>query len=341
MKRTRSQNPAKTGQALIEVAVFGGFFILILAALLSYGLRYHFQQQAQQTAFRRAIRLASDPDRKGDSYMMMSNKHIPNPQDLFGVGSLTPSMASASVTIDNRLDAEPSDIDSLPGTVMDLQMSNVGGEAQWNRIALKGAGFREEDISASSEDGLRDTLAKYRFIFNGVYQVAEYSDTSGRYRIVDACIGNLVDMQACRMQIRMINDSGYCTQRCVDVGMERCSEICSQPIQVPAYANSGYLTSMFSFTTEEDKQTMGLYVPSNQTIQSTADETLSRIETPAGIVNEGTKTWSQVPTPYQFHYQDNLDGAGFERSPGAVNVRTDTYTGDFSGTIDETWTTVK
>jgi hypothetical protein len=86
------------GQALIELAVFGSIFLMIVGAMLTYGLRYNFMQQANQLAYRRAMKIASDEGRGSGSYMLITDKHIPDPVDPFGVGSVSPIISSAIIT---------------------------------------------------------------------------------------------------------------------------------------------------------------------------------------------------------------------------------------------------
>ena len=45
----------KKGQAILELAIFGAILIMLLGALINYGLRYNYQQLAMQRAFRKAL----------------------------------------------------------------------------------------------------------------------------------------------------------------------------------------------------------------------------------------------------------------------------------------------
>jgi len=134
------------GQALIELAVFGTFFLMLLGVLLSYGLKYNFQQKAQMTAFRRALKIASDQERGVGSAMVMEDRSIPDPSTLFGVGSTAPIAAVASVQRDYKMDEQPQDADSLSRSVMDIQTSRDGSAntQAWMRRIYKTAAFRVE-----------------------------------------------------------------------------------------------------------------------------------------------------------------------------------------------------
>src|SRR5512135_1346380 len=84
----------KNGQALMELAVFGTLFLLILSALIGYGLKYNFQQRSQMISFRRAMAMASASDGAGGvrgtgSYSLSQTYHIPDAAEEYGVGVST------------------------------------------------------------------------------------------------------------------------------------------------------------------------------------------------------------------------------------------------------------
>ncbi len=152
----------RSGQALVELAIFGAIFVMILGALLNYGIRYNLQQEASMTAFRRALRIASDQNKGTGSYMIMGEDHIPDVTDTYGLGSKTTIAASASVTRDYQLDAQPDDADSLPSIVMDIQSNrSADGIKTWKRRVYKNAGFRiEYNVPVAALD-------KYKAIYGG------------------------------------------------------------------------------------------------------------------------------------------------------------------------------
>ncbi|MFH0940745.1 MAG: hypothetical protein V1840_02690 [Candidatus Omnitrophota bacterium] len=158
------------GQALVELAVFGAFFLMLLGVLLSYGIKYNFQQKAQMTAFRRALKIASDQDRGTGSAMVMEDRAIPDPSTMFDIGSTAPVVASASVQRDYMMHAQPVDGDSLQGSVMDIQTSrnvdtngNVAtGTQEWMRRIYKTAAFRVEYLV------LKANLDKYEQIYGSL-----------------------------------------------------------------------------------------------------------------------------------------------------------------------------
>ena len=152
----------QTGQALVELAIFGAIFILILGSLLSYGLRYNFQQQVSMTAFRRALKIASDPERGSGAYMMITEKHIPNPSDMYGIGDKTAITASASVTRNYAMHEQATDAGSLSGVVMDSQTQRDNDSEKWMRRIYKMAGFRIEYKVPTNVTG------KYKLVYGSI-----------------------------------------------------------------------------------------------------------------------------------------------------------------------------
>ncbi len=122
-------NPA--GQGLAELAVFGSLVIMLLGVMISYGLNYNYNQQAQMAAFRKALQMAGTPvepnsdgckkngvydprgpdcqKRRSGSYSLVQDRHIPSPGTMFGVGAMTPISASGNVLRSHRLHENPRD----------------------------------------------------------------------------------------------------------------------------------------------------------------------------------------------------------------------------------------
>lgn len=86
------------GQALLELAIFGSLIILLLGALVNYGLNADYTQYAMMDSFRQA----SGPN-ANSSVLVITDRHIPNPAHPHAVGSLVPTSASASVTRSHQL----------------------------------------------------------------------------------------------------------------------------------------------------------------------------------------------------------------------------------------------
>lgn len=150
------------GQALIELAVFGTIFLLILGAMITYGLNYNYNQEAQMKAFRTALKIASsetpgtqadEPGRKDGSYMVLQERHIPDPMNPHGAGSAVTVMASASVTRDHQLYVPGDSREDLPGVLFDYQVRGGNKEDDVVRsVVYRTAGFRIERIPLTLSD---------------------------------------------------------------------------------------------------------------------------------------------------------------------------------------------
>ena len=258
------------GQALVELAVFGAFFLMLLGVLLSYGLKYNFQQKAQMTAFRRALKIASDQDRGTGSAMVVEDRAIPDPATMFGIGSTAPIMASASVQRDYMMNAQPVDADSLQGSVMDIQ-TNRNGSANtqaWMRRIYKTAVFRVEYlvpeanldkyeqiygsilvrstggswVSTSSSDVAMTCLASHVETVtdsdgNTTTTTVCDSEAYAAIRIIDACSGEISDYETCYSQARQLVDPAFCARKCelgkIPGSGTDCSAVCNLETNPP------------------------------------------------------------------------------------------------------------
>lgn len=92
------------GQALAELAIFGGIMLIALAGLVRIGLRYNYAQQASQEAFRRALLAAHDrqPAAQG-SVQVYHDRYIPDPSRPFAVGQTSLFGGAAAVSWGNRM----------------------------------------------------------------------------------------------------------------------------------------------------------------------------------------------------------------------------------------------
>jgi hypothetical protein len=127
----------KKGQSAVELAIFGSIFLFCLGALITYGMSYNFQQQHQMNTF--AITLADAWSVKDTSLVaqrvILRDKHIPDPQNAFGIGGFQPVIASYSATLSNELDSEPAygSYEDLPKVTFDVN-GRIGTNttAGWN-----------------------------------------------------------------------------------------------------------------------------------------------------------------------------------------------------------------
>ena len=341
----------RKGQALMEFAVFGSIILIILGALISYGLKYNYQQDAQMKAYRRALKIASDQSRASVSYVIMADKHVPDPADTFAVGSPTAIVTSASVTRTNQLDAQASDAEGLPTSVMAVQTSQANGDLAWAPpIVLKNAGFR---IETNVPEGAMD---KYKFIFpnttamstSGTWvttsdkNVAKTGTTINEIRIEDACIGQMIDHDSCAAQAMYLVDVNACITQCrrttnndTDTSVTcNCACICNEQTHAPNQADGNYNSANggawyaanyvrngadYTFPALENlfafaglgPKTMGTQ-SSNSVAQIERASSVHKIETTTNIMTDESASWSDR-TPKQIVTNENLNvNTGFE-----------------------------
>ncbi len=99
-------NSNKKAQTLTELASFGSILLMVVAFLVSYGLRYNNQQDVQLHVFRMAMDDAFNNVTRPDassSITMIEDRHIPDPKDRFGIGSFVPAQSMGQITWGNTL----------------------------------------------------------------------------------------------------------------------------------------------------------------------------------------------------------------------------------------------
>lgn len=145
-------NTRKTAQALTELTLFGSFFIMLLAVMVSYSMRYNSQQRVTQEAFRKGIsklhhyasphdadersrvEFYSDDheiDASGTSsltYIRYRDDYVPDPSSPFGLGSVESSVSSATLTRDMRMHMTAGLDYELPQIAIDIDGINKVGE---------------------------------------------------------------------------------------------------------------------------------------------------------------------------------------------------------------------
>lgn len=246
------------GQALLELAAFGSLVILVLGALVNYGLNADFTQQATMRAFRQSLASASEATGDGRpssvSYLRLDERHVPNPSHPFAIGSLLPMPAEArSVTRNFQTQEVGDEVEELPRMRMILQDQEINCPSANPAGGVFGcatSGFRVEDPVPP------DSLKRYVDIY-GRSNVCDKTSCGGvclerdrktkeckkvkRLRIIDRCEGEIISsFEDCVRQARQIVDSHVCATLC-EKGRApgspiNCPEICQQPMNVPWYA---------------------------------------------------------------------------------------------------------
>lgn len=232
-------------QALLELSVFGTILIMLMGVLVNYGLRYNFQQQAMQEAFRKALGAASlsVPDTNPTSYQghasytLIKDRHIPDAGNPFGLGSVMPFSGSANVIRSFELDKTAETVEELPRVKINIQGIEFDCPSQGEGCTT--ARFREETGISP------DSLKRYREIY-GSTNVWEDDDTPGLWHIIDSAAGEIVNYESAVRQCRQIVDSGVCARECERARKGEagdCASICSQPMNVPWYCANSQLVS--------------------------------------------------------------------------------------------------
>lgn len=165
-------------QALAELAILGSLMIVALGSLVSYGLRYNQQQKLSQEAFREVLKIVNETEKDEDgndvnvkypqaSYTIVEDKHIPDSSNPFAFGSVSPTIASASVTRDWAMQLTPGNKKDLPH----MRIKINGEEINCNAVKDDGkgcttSGWREENDVEATET----TIDKYIEIFGNTVE---------------------------------------------------------------------------------------------------------------------------------------------------------------------------
>ena len=346
----------KKGQAILELALFGSILIMLLGLLVSYGMKYNFQQQVMQQAFRKALASASDVQNNKPSsvsHIVIKDRHIPNPANPFAVGSVAPVSASASVTRNYQMQLTPDKKVELPQISLD-----INGQIQ----SRKAAALRKErsvrhaklyDDYDSDGDGTIDDdeedVSKYAYVYGSkdttwwddpagstgacACPLEEVCDTAGEGEETN-CRFVCPNRDECKTYNIIIMDS--CAGEIVDYDkmQNRCYQIEQAVIRRPWYCGEDYkpLASLFTFAqnygysadtdlgalSDENKPKMGLQ--GDYTQSTTMDNTLTKTESAAAITTTDTLDW-QVDTTRTIVYNEGaLDADGFSTGEEGVNI---------------------
>jgi len=369
----RNSTEGRCGQALIEVAVFGAIFVMILGAMISYGLRFDNNQRIQQQAFRRALKIASDQTTGGGTYMLMEDVYVPNPGDPFGIGSGMPIIASGDIVRTHEMDARSGtavDPDDLPTLVMDTQLGWTNDPTQpkiMQRYIFRNAGFRYENTSAPISDTQMD---KYKFIYGDALKI-----TDTQVRLVDTCSGQMVGFNPCYSQAVMLVDEDVCRAACDRATKDsdtNCTSLCGAVLNPPnqnnqtafSSANGGPWYAQGATTTQGywefpvldelfGKDTSGTGVPgpapsglsSDSTTEVWRDQSFNKLETTNRIVTQHSASMHERTTR-SIDTHDNLNPSGEEiirptAQAYAGNVVSLPIISDIRVDVNETWSTDK
>lgn len=365
--------PNKKAQAVLELAIFGSIIIMLLGLLLNYGLRYNFQQRVMQQTFRKALvgaeKTMQDDQPSSVSYVLIQDKHIPQPSNPFAVGSVSPFMSSDNVVSNYKLHEVPQwdwgkdpHINELPETAIQIQDQEPRH--------FKNAAFREENLGTVSNVSVSNSevslIDKYKEVYGdtNVWYKESCSDSYDEYggtlttctvdkvRVIDSCEGELVSYHACKRQCRMIDenekvtkDDGseitYCEQECergkIPGSEKNCKAICEQHMDPPWYCSAlDSPDGLFAFAQSKNKpKAMGMQA--DYTKKTTMNNILHKTESPGTINTTDTIGWSDT-TYRNIIYNDHMrsdDPAQNGVARADVNIIGDQPTDKIPNTVGE------
>lgn len=255
MKRWARSGPiyGSEGQSLVELAIFGGLLLMLLGVLISSGLNADFNQSMTMETFRRALKSAKNSSNDGQptstSYVVVQDRHVPNPNHPLALGSVIPFSGSAGVTRNYRMQEGPKSSVALP---------RITYVMQGQEYSFTTAGLRREVIADDP-----NLLDKYRLVYGGgsvcsekkclekfgppIGSLSEWFTFCNKYLkdpdtdedvldvetgspicidpvrkrnvvVVDSCAGEVINYDACVRQARMIVDQAVCAQECNKAG---------------------------------------------------------------------------------------------------------------------------
>jgi len=119
----------QNAQALVEVAIIGTILLFCMLILVREGMQANFQQSLLMRTYRDAISEAyhNRANEKTYSALIIEDKHIPDPQNPFGIGQIRPFHVNTSAAFTRDLFAHTSP-ENLPRTkmIIDGQLVHIG-----------------------------------------------------------------------------------------------------------------------------------------------------------------------------------------------------------------------
>lgn len=247
----RRQAAQEAGQALLELAIFGSLALLVLGALVSYGMNVDQQQQTQMEAIRHAMRSSSvmgvDDQPISTSHLVINERMIPDPSDAFAMGSLKEVSFSATNPVRTSFLGQapekwnvaeaPHLVIHLNGEIIDCPsaFSSRGGG---RNTGCTQAGFRPVDNVRGFiwKDGKlyngewAGPIDKYNLIYGtgnvrpvakrppvkcAKWQAGECKDWSTRIVVMDDLDGDVLSPDIAITRCRQIIERPVCTRECL------------------------------------------------------------------------------------------------------------------------------
>jgi hypothetical protein len=331
----------ENGQAILELALFGAILIMLLGAIVTYGLKYNYQQNAMMTAFRKALSESAQTNTTtGEeilggqaSYTFVADEHIPDPSNPFAIGSVAAYPGSASVVRSFKLHETATNYAELPQTTIEIKGRNPESfkTAAFRDIGNVTAGQLDKYKEVYGETNVCSDPSKGCGASQGVCvswdpETNTCTEYSTKIRIIDSCAGQIISYDACKRQCRKIVDADFCESDCklgLLPGSEvNCKDVCSKQIEVPWYC-ANYtevdttthrytfpnLEDIFSFAgggvfTSGKPKSLGLQ--SDYASGNIINSTLTKVENGATITTTDRINWNENITR-SIRYNDNVD----------------------------------
>jgi len=101
-----------SGQALLELAIFGSILLFCFGILIQYGLSLNYRQALQMITFRRAVDLSYNRSSRGVSdtnvnLVVIHDKSIPDPSDPYSIKNRSPYVHQASAVYSDKMYQSP------------------------------------------------------------------------------------------------------------------------------------------------------------------------------------------------------------------------------------------
>ena len=338
----------KKAQALLELMVFGSIIIGLLGVLISYGLRYNYQQREYQRSFRKALVASRDPNYPV-SFVTVKDTHIPATGSQFGMGTVTPIMSTAGVTRDYELQKS-----GLPDNLNDeAHTPNINDTSFLPRMIIEINGQRHTYYTAGyrlAYDVSEKLDKKYNMIYGGsaihkyaracvkrddqpysggwtyldqdTFQWEDEDEDCQEWKyhmlIIDSSEGQIMDYNTASRQCRMLTNQADCVTMCQREYMldrdniGKCGEKCAEPTpanQIPWYCQGNKLNSLFKMGEGVTKpKDMGLQQDYVQDTNTYGNVSVKQ-ESPAAISTKDTIDW-RVTTNRAISYRPYGDQSG-------------------------------